>query len=77
MAIPRPSFLILAALTLCSVTAHAETETDALARARMANESKDYASSFAIYRDLNDKGSAEGARMLGLMCPASAPLRQI
>jgi TPR repeat protein len=56
----------LAAVSLCSVAAHAQTESDALARAKAANERRDYATSFAIYRDLNDKGSGIGARMLGL-----------
>jgi TPR repeat protein len=58
--------LVLTALSFCSIAAHAQTEADALARAKAANERKDYVTSFAIYRDLNDKGSAIGARMLGL-----------
>jgi hypothetical protein len=44
----------------------AESESEALARARAANEARDFATSLAIYRDLSQHGSAKATTLLGL-----------
>jgi len=55
---------------IISFASHAETiesEADALATAKTANQAKDYATSTAIYRRLADQDSAAAPAMLGLM----------
>jgi hypothetical protein len=59
--------LALALLPLCAGPGHAQTEAEALADAKAANERKDYVAALAIYIVLHDRGSAEGATMVGLM----------
>ncbi len=44
-----------------------ETEADALAKAVVANQAKDFATSIAIYRRLADQGSAAAPAKIGLM----------
>jgi TPR repeat protein len=59
-----------ALLCIISFASHAETiesEADALAKAKTANQAKDYATSTAIYRRLADQGSAAAPALLGLM----------
>jgi TPR repeat protein len=45
----------------------AESESEALARARAANQSGDFATSLAIYQDWSHRGSGAAAEFLGLM----------
>lgn len=59
-------------LALFSLPAHAETEAEALGRAKAANSRGDYTTSSAIYRGLEQQGSAAGARGIGLLLWAGA-----
>ena len=68
--------LALVALPLCTSAGHAQTEAEALADAKAANERKDYVASLAIYIALYDKGSAVGATMVGLMHWAGLGVKQ-
>ena len=62
------TFWMLCGLALtASMASAAESESDALARARTANQAKDFATSVAIYQDWSRRGSAEATRFLGLM----------
>ena len=60
--IPRPS--------------QAETEVEALERAKAANSRGDYGTSAAIYRELEQRGSAAGARGIGLLYWAGAGVQK-
>jgi TPR repeat protein len=54
-------------LMLFCVARAAESESEALARAKLANQSRDFATSVAIYQDWSRRGSAAATRFLGLM----------
>ena len=45
----------------------AESESEALERARLANQSGDFAASVAIYQDWSQRGSTAATRFFGLM----------
>ena len=50
-----------------SLAQAAESESEALARARAANQARDFATSVAIYQEWRQRGSAAASTLLGLM----------
>lgn len=60
------TFCVLCIVIVPTVRA-TETEAAALARARAANQAHNFATSFAIYREWSERGSAAATTNLGLM----------
>jgi TPR repeat protein len=63
-----PALCVLCGLaTIGPAASAAEIESEALARARTANQAQDFATSLAIYREWSQRGSGAATTALGLM----------
>ena len=62
-----PSLAVWIVLTSASLVHSAESESEALTRARAANTARDFATSIAIYQEWRQRGSGEASMLLGLM----------
>src|SRR6185437_692097 len=54
-------------VAIAGVVRAAESETEAMARARSANQASDYATSLALYQEWSQRGSGAATTFLGMM----------